>query len=268
MNLGLKGRVALVTGGSKGIGKNIARRLADEGVDLVLLARTRETLDAAAHEIRCATGVRVLAVPADLREMSQVTAAVEAARAEFGTVNILVNNAGSPIKRQERQITWPDADWVDDVNTKTVGMLRVTQALLPIMPTDGTGRIVNISGIAGSSVLSSAMTHGLNNGAMNNVTKYLASDLGASRITVNAVVPGLIATEWRETWAEAQATKQGKTKQQWLDDTCREWGIVSGRWATMEEVSDVVVFLASDRAAYVNGAQIAVDGGYSINVRA
>ena len=255
MDLGLKGRVALVTGASKGIGKNIARGLADEGVNLVLLARGRELLEASADEIRRATGVRVLTVPTDLREMASVQAAVDAARAEFGTVHILVNNAGGPIKRQERQITWPDSDWVDDVNTKTIGMLRITQALLPIMPTDGTGRIVNISGIAGSSVLSSAMTHGLNNAAMNHVTKYLASDLGKARITVNSVIPGLIATEWREGWAEAQAAKAGKSKQQWLDDTCREWGIPSGRWATMEEVSDLVVFLASDRASYVNGAQ-------------
>jgi 3-oxoacyl-[acyl-carrier protein] reductase len=267
MNLGLKGRVALVTGASKGIGKNIARRLADEGVNLVLLARTHEALDAAANEIRTATGVRVLAVPTDLRETSSVQAAVVAAKAQFGAVHILVNNAGGPIKRQERQITWPAEDWVDDVNTKTIGMLRITQALVPVMPTDGTGRIINISGIAGMSVLSSAMTHGLNNSAMNHVTKYLAADLGKARITVNSVIPGLIATEWRETWAQAQADKLGKTKQQFLDDTCREWGIVSDRWASMEEVSDVVVFLASDRASYVNGAQIAVDGGYSINVR-
>src|SRR4030095_6116013 len=142
------------------------------------------------------------------------------------------------------------------------------QVLRPLMPTDGTGRIVNISGIAGSSVLSSAMTHGLNNSAMNQVTTYLAKDLGPSRITVNAVIPGLIATEWRESWAEAQAKQRGVTKQQFLDDVCREGGIVSGRWATMEEVTDLVVYLASDRASYVNGARIPVDGGYTINVRA
>jgi 3-oxoacyl-[acyl-carrier protein] reductase len=268
MDLGLKGRVALVTGASKGIGRNIARRLADEGVHLVLLARGKALLDAAAAEICKATGVRVLAVPADMRELAQVQAAAAQARAEFGAVHILINNAGGPIKRQERQITWPDTDWADDVNIKTLGMLRMTQALLPVMPTDGTGRIVNISGIAGSSVLSSAMTHGLNNAAMNHVTRYLAADLGASRITVNAVIPGLVATEWRESWAQAKAAESGVDKDAWLDETCREWGIVSGRWGTMEEVSDLVVFLASDRASYVNGAAIHVDGGYSINVRA
>jgi NAD(P)-dependent dehydrogenase (short-subunit alcohol dehydrogenase family) len=268
MDLRLKGRVALITGASKGIGKNIARGLADEGVHLVLLARGKDALEHAADEIRNATGVRVLAVPADLRDNESVRAAAGAAAAEFGTVHILVNNAGGPIKRAERQITWPDTDWVDDVNTKTIGMLRMIQALLPSIPTDGTGRIINISGIAGSSVLSSALTHGLNNAAMNQVTTYLAKDLGPSRITVNSVIPGLIATEWRQGWAEAQAKIRGTTTQGFLDEICREWGIVSGRWATMEEVTDLVVYLASDRASYVNGARIPVDGGYTINVRA
>src|SRR6185295_13549078 len=253
MDLKLKGRVALVTGGSKGIGKNIARGLADEGVDVVLLARGKDALEQAAEEIHAATGVRVLAVQADMREMDAVKAAADRAAAEFTTVHILVNNAGGPIKRQERQITWPDTDWMDDVNIKTMGMLRMIQALLPSMPTDGTGRIINISGIAGSSVLSSALTHGLNNSAMNHVTTYLAQDLSASRITVNSVIPGLIATEWRESWAENMGRQRGQTKQQFLDDTCRDWGIPSRRWGTMEEVSDVVAFLASDRASYVNG---------------
>src|ERR1051325_2971812 len=193
MDLRLKGRVALVTGASKGIGKNIARGLADEGVDVVLLARGKDDLERAAEEIHAATGVRVLAIPADMRDMDAVAAAAAAAKARFGTVHILVNNAGGPIKRQERQITWPHEDWLDDVNIKTIGMLRMIQALLPMMPTDGTGRIINISGIAGSSVLASALTHGLNNSAMNQVTTYLAKDLGPSRITVNSVIPGRIA---------------------------------------------------------------------------
>jgi NAD(P)-dependent dehydrogenase (short-subunit alcohol dehydrogenase family) len=268
MDLGLAGRVALVTGASKGIGKNIARGLANEGVDVILVARSKDDLERAAEEIHTETKVRVLAVPADLRDMESVKAVAAAAEARFGTVHIVVNNAGGPIKRQEPQITWPDTDWLDDVNTKSIGMLRVIQAVMPHMPTDGSGRIINISGIAGSSVLSSALTHGFNNSAMDHVTTYLAKEFGSRRITVNSVIPGLIATEWRETWAAAQAKQRGQTTQQFLDDTCREWGIVSGRWASMEEVTDVVVFLASDRASYVNGARITVDGGYTINVRA
>jgi len=267
MDLGLKGRTALVTGASKGIGKAIARGLAAEGVNLALLARTAAALEGAAAEIRAATEVRVLALPTDIRDRTAVEAAVTRAAAELGPIHILVNNAGGPIKRPERQITWPDTDWQDDFDTKTLGMLRVTQALLPRMPNDGTGRIVNISGIAGSSVLTSALTHGMNNAAMNHVTSYLAADLAAARITVNAVIPGLIATEWRESWAENGARQRGVSKQEFLDQICREWGIVSKRWGTMAEVADAVVFLASDRAAYINGAKLPVDGGYVLNVR-
>jgi NAD(P)-dependent dehydrogenase (short-subunit alcohol dehydrogenase family) len=102
---------------------------------------------------------------------------------------------------------------------------------------------------------------------MNHVTKYLAQDLAVDQITVNSVIPGLIATEWRETWAENMAIQQGKVKQEFLDDTCKRLGIPAGRWGSMQEVADTVVFLASDRARYVNGAQIAVDGGYSVNAR-
>jgi 3-oxoacyl-[acyl-carrier protein] reductase len=267
MDLGLKGRAALVTGASKGIGKAIALGLAEEGVNLALLARTPAALEGAADEIRAATGVTVVALPTDIRDAAAVVASVERARAELGSLHILVNNAGGPIKRPERQITWPDSDWRDDVDTKTLGMLRVTQAMIPHMPTDGTGRIINISGIAGSSVLTSALTHGLNNAAMNHVTSYLAADLAAARITVNAVIPGLIATEWRESWAQNAGQQRQLSKQQFLDQICHDWGIVAGRWGTMREVADAVVFLASDRAAYINGAKLTVDGGYAINVR-
>ena len=130
MDLGLKGRTAIVTGASKGIGKAIARGLAAEGVNLVLLARDPAALAAAADGIRRGTGVRVLALPTDVRDGDAVTAAAEAASREFPAIHIIVNNAGGPIKRQDRQITWPEADWADDVNTKTLGMLRVTKAFL------------------------------------------------------------------------------------------------------------------------------------------
>lgn len=267
MDLGLEGRAALITGAGRGIGKAVARALADEGVHVALLARTASELEAAAGEITAAANVRALALPADIRDAAAVAAAVERARAELGPIHVLVNNAGGPIKRPERQITWPDTDWLDDLDTKTLGMLRVTQALVPHMPDDGTGRIVNVSGIAGVSVLTSALTHGMNNSAMNHATAYLAADLAAARINVNAVIPGLIATEWREAWAENAARQRSETKAGFLERTCAEWGIVTGRWGSMQEVADAVVFLASDRASYINGAKLTVDGGYSINVR-
>ena len=267
MDLGLKGRAALITGASKGIGRAIALGLAEEGVRLALLARTESALQAAANEIRATTGTTVLALPTDIRDAAAVATSVERARVELGPLHILVNNAGGPIKRPERQILWTDSDWRDDIDIKMLGMLRVTQSMIPHMPTDGTGRIINISGIAGLSVLTSALTHGLNNAAMNHVTSYLAADLASARITVNSVIPGLIATEWRESWAESAGQQRQLSKQQFLDETCRNWGIVAGRWGTMREVADAVVFIASDRAAYINGAKLTVDGGYSVNVR-
>src|SRR5688500_16568755 len=119
MDLRLKGRVAVVTGASKGIGRAIATGLAEEGVNLVLMARGKEALDQAADQIRRQQGVRVLAVTADIRDDAEVKKAADDAKAEFGTVHIVVNNAGGPIKRQDRQITWPDVDWQDDLNLKT-----------------------------------------------------------------------------------------------------------------------------------------------------
>lgn len=268
MELGLKGRTAVITGGSKGIGKAVAKGLAAEGVNVVLLARGQELLEQAADEIKRGSAAGVLALPTDITQMDSVKAAAAAAAEQFGTLHILVNNAGGPIRRMDRQITWSDDEWLGDLNLKTVGMLRAVQSFLPHMARDGSGRIINISGVAGTSVLVPALTHGLNNSAMIHATKYMAQDLAGDQITVNVVVPGaLVATEWREAWAENMAKNQGKTKAEFLADYCRQKGILVGRWASMEEVSDVVAFLASDRARYINGAEIAVDGGYSVNAR-
>jgi NAD(P)-dependent dehydrogenase (short-subunit alcohol dehydrogenase family) len=267
MELGLKGRVAVITGGSRGIGKAIARALAAEGVNLILLARGKDLLDQTADDIRADSDVRVLTAVADITRTDSVKAAAEIARTQFPTVHALVNNAGGPIRRMDRQITWPDSDWVDDVNLKTMGMLRVIQAFLPCLARDGTGRIINITGVAGTSVWAPALTHGLNNSAMNHATGYLAQDLAAEQITVNAVVPGMVGTEAREGWAENMAKQQGKPKAEFLADFCRRMGILAGRWAEMDEIASAVVFLASDRARYITGSRFVVDGGFSVNVR-
>lgn len=267
MELGLKNRTAVITGGSKGIGKAIARGLAMEGVNLILLARGKEQLEKAAGEIAKETGVRVLPITADIANTDSLRAAAETAKNNFDAIHILVNNAGSPMRRLDRQINWPDADWTDDVNLKMIGMLRATQAFLPLMPHDGAGRIINISGVASTLVWGTALTHGLTNAGMNQVTSYLAADLASDRITVNAVIPGLVGTEGREIWAENMAKQQGKSKAEFLADFSRRMGILAGRWATMEEVASMVVFLASDRGQYINGSQILIDGGMSVNPR-
>jgi NAD(P)-dependent dehydrogenase (short-subunit alcohol dehydrogenase family) len=209
----------------------------------------------------------VLTTQADITDMSAVKAAAEAAKAAFGSVNILVNNAGGPMRRMDRQILWPDTDWMDDLNLKIVGALRVTQAFLPLLPNDGTGRIINISGTASMAVWAPALTHGLNNAAMNQATGYLAHDLADAKVTVNTVIPGLVATEGRHVWAENMAKQQGITKDDFVSSFAKKLGVIAGRWAEMDEVSDAVVFLASDRAKYFNGSKIVMDGGLNVNVR-
>jgi NAD(P)-dependent dehydrogenase (short-subunit alcohol dehydrogenase family) len=267
LELGLKGRTAVVTGSSKGIGRAIARALAREGVNLVLMARGIEALEATAAELRARHGVKALAVAADITRTETVQAAADAARGAFGTVHIVVNNAGNPMRRTDRQILWPDSDWIGDLDGKVIGALRVTQAFLPLMPSDGTGRIINISGTASTIVWAPALTHGLNNAAMNQATGYLANDLASQQITVNTIVPGLVGTEGREAWAENMAKQQNVTKEEFLAGFCKRMGILSGRWATMDEVADSVLFVASDRARYYNGAKIIMDGGLNVNVR-
>ena len=267
MELGLKGRTAVITGGSKGIGRAIARGLASEGVNLVLVARGKEQLDQTAAQIRQKTGVNVLAVSADITKTDEVNASAAAAKESFGAVHIVVNNAGSPMRRMDRQILWPDDDWIGDLDNKLLGALRVTRAFLPLIPSDGTGRIINISGTASTIVWAPALTHGLNNAAMNQATGYLAQDLASQQITVNTVVPGLVGTEGREVWAENMAKQQNTTKEEFVAGFCKRMGILAGRWATMEEVADTVVFVASDRARYFNGAKIVLDGGLNVNVR-
>ena len=267
MDLNLSGRNAVITGGSMGIGKAIARGLAAEGVNVVLLARNQENLDQAAEEISTESNVEVLALSADITDSELVNAAAETVVQKLGTVHILVNNAGHRMRRFDRQIMWDDADWQADIDAKTVGMLRIMRAFVPHMATDGSGRIINISGVAATMVYETAMTHGINNAAMNHMTGYLARDLAGNQITVNAIIPGLVATEWRQDWAGMMAEKQGITKEEFLDAYCQQKGILAGRWASLEEIADLAVFVASDRGKYINGAQLLIDGGMNVNPR-
>ncbi|MCY1214021.1 Oxidoreductase UcpA [compost metagenome] len=267
MELNLKGRVAVITGASKGVGKGVARAMAAEGVDIALIARGREALAAAADEIATTFGVRTLPVEADVTDTASMHAAAAAVREHFGKANILVNNAGAAIRRQDREITWDDSDWIGQVQIKSVGALRMIREFLPLVPRDGTGRIINIAGASGAMAWMPALTYGLNNAALMHVTGYLAADLADENITVNALVPGLVGTEWREDWAAAAAAQAGKPKAEWLREFCRGKGILSGRWGTVEEIGDLAAFVASDRGRYFNGAKLAVDGGLTVNAR-
>jgi len=269
MKTGLKGRAAVVSGGSKGIGKAIARALAAEGVNVALLARTQTDVEAAAAEIAKEFGVQAHGVSCDVTnpDSTKAAAATIAAKPGFGTIHILVNNAAGPITRMDRQIEWPDSEWESAVDVKMLGALRLVRDFKGLMPSDGTGRIINVAGASGVAVWSPALIHGINNAALIFATGFLAADMAPFKVTVNAIVPGLVGTEFRQGWAEGLGKQSGKTAEEAVGDICKQKGILFGRWAELEEVADLAVFLASDRAAYITGAKIPIDGGFSVNSR-
>lgn len=267
MDLGLKGRNVIVTGASMGIGRVIALTFAAEGANVGLLARSRDKLEEVAAEITDQYGVKAIALPADITDRKSVDAAINTAVSEFGTIHVLVNNAGHRMSRLDRQLEWEDEDWLKDINSKVVGLLRVIRALDPHFAMDGSGAIINVVGFAGTEVLGGALTHGINNPAIIQITGYLARDLAGKKIRVNSVSPGLVASEWRRDWAKTMAEKKGTTVEGFLADYMKSIGAYSNTWALVEQVADVVVYVASSRASYINGAFIPVDAGITTNPR-
>lgn len=269
MKLGLEGRTALITGASQGIGYAIAAGLAEEGVRVALLARDREKLEAAAAQLRHDHGVPVECVAADITEAESVQQAIDALRGipAFASLNIIVHNAGVPATSPESQLHWEDAAWREVIEVKALGALRLVRAALPMMATDGSGRIINVTGATGAAVLKPGLVHGASNAALIQATGYLAAELAEQRINVNAIVPGLVGTENRRKWLQGIAQAAGKPAEDVLAGLSKELGIITGRWAEMGEIADLVTFLASDRARYINGARIPIDGGLTLNMR-
>ena len=267
MDTNLRGRVAAVMGGSAGIGKAVAAGLAAEGAHVVLMARNQDVLDEAARDIGSVSDVEVMVQSVDHTDAAQVERAAAAVAERFPTLNILVNSAGHRMRRLDRQILWDDEDWKADVDAKLFGMLRTVRSFLPHMATDGTGRVINVGGISSIILWESALTHGLNNAAVEEAGKYLARDLAPNNITVNTVIPGLIGVEWRQVWAATMAQKADTDVETFLQEYCAGKGVVLGRWGDPGEVADAVTFLASDRAKYMTGTSLVVDGGMSINSR-
>ncbi len=259
MDLHLKSKVALVTGGSRGIGKATARQLAREGVSVALAARDRAALDAAAAEIAKETGVAVKGFTVDTGDDASVKAMVAEVVAAFGRIDILVNAAaqagGQSKPPQLSEIT--NELFYADMNIKVLGYLRVAREVAPLMARQGWGRIINISGLA-------ARQTGTTIGSMRNVavaamSKNLAEELSPQGIGVVCVHPGVTVTEKSQTNFETAAKRRGVTAEQ----VAKEMGArtLAGRLITAEEVADLVTFLASPRSVSVNGESVGAGGG-------
>ncbi len=261
MELGLEGRVALVTGGSKGIGRACAAGLAAEGCRLALCARSAEALAGAVAEVG-AKGAEVLTVPADLAEPEAAGRVVEATIARFGRLDVLVNNAGAI--RGGDFLGTPAEQWAEDWRLKLLGYTRMAQAVLPRMRARRWGRIINIIGAAARNPTPDYMAGGIANAGLINFTRALA-DLGApDQILVTAVSPGATATERWDGLVAQRARAQGRP----AEDLRRELEAKQplGRIGRPADVANLVVFLASERASFITGVSITVDGGASRGV--
>jgi 3-oxoacyl-[acyl-carrier protein] reductase len=257
MELGLKGKTALVTGGSKGIGRAVAHALASEGSRVMICSRDGEALDRAAREIEAKTGAAVLTTAADLSELAAVKRVAGEAISRLGRLDILVNNAGA-IKGGEFLST-PDEEWLRGWSLKLHGYIRMAREVLPHMQRQAGGRIINVVGAAARNPSPTYMMGGTANAALINFTKALA-DLGAgSNVLVTAVSPGPVQTERWDQLARQQAEAAGKDLASHVKEQNARMPL--GRIALPEEVADLVCFLASERAAFLTGITITVDGG-------
>jgi len=257
MDLGLKGRVAIVTGSSQGIGKAIALGLSQEGARVSVCARNEEALGKTAEEIRAQTGHEVLPIRADLTKREDIERLVDETAKHFRQIDILVNNTGGPPAMTFQETT--EQNWQDAYNLLIMSVVHACRIVVPHMQKQNWGRIINMTSFAAKQpadklVLSNALRAGIFG-----LSKTLSNELAQYGILVNAVCPGWTRTRRVEELAKNQAKASGKT----VEEIIKGWEnqIPLKRLAHPSEIANLVVFLASERAAYITGAVIQVDGG-------
>ncbi|MEO8579553.1 MAG: SDR family oxidoreductase [Gemmatimonadales bacterium] len=258
MDLGLRGKVALVSASSKGLGRAIAEELAAEGANLVVCARGEEALSKAAESIRKSTGVTVIDVAADVSEHSGIDLVTKVALDKFGKVDILVTNSGGPPSGSFESFTpemWDSATRL--LLTSAVGLAR---AVLPGMKERRWGRILNVTSIAVKQPIDGLMLSNSLRAAVTGFARTLANEVAPFNVTVNNIMPGYTRTDRVEHLARANAEKSGSTPEVTFSKWEKE--IPMGRLGEPREFAALAAFLASERASYITGSSIAVDGGW------
>jgi 3-oxoacyl-[acyl-carrier protein] reductase len=257
VDLGLEGKVALVAAASQGLGKAAAMRFAAEGARVAICARHRETLQATAQEISAVTGSEVLPIVADLTRAGDIERLLADTVAHYGGLQILVTNSGGPPAGYFADFS--DADWQEAVNLTLMSAVRLIRAALPHLRQSGWGRIVNITSISVKQPLDNLILSNSIRAAVVGLAKTLSRQVAAEGITVNNVCPTYILTERVRELAELRAKEQGSSVEEAIAHFSQD--VPLGRIGQPEEVADLIVFLASERASYINGTTIQVDGG-------
>ena len=253
LDLELKGKVAIITGGSDGLGRAAAERLAAEGAKVAICARRKEHLEKAAAEIRASTGGEVLAQPADVSRAPDIEAFVKAVVDRWGGVDILLNNAGTSNANAFEAVD--DATWQADFDLKVMGAVRFCRLVIPQMKRRGGGQIVNVTIVGGKAPAARALPTTLSRAAGINLTKSLANEYAADGIRVNTICIGLV----RSAQIDRRA-KDGNIEAHYAELAKR---VPLKRVAHAREFGDLVAFLVSERASYITGASINFDGGMS-----
>ena len=257
MDMGLKGKVAVVCAASKGLGKASAMGLAAEGVNLVICARGEETLKQTADEIASQTGVRVVTVGADLSREADCTRLIETAQREYGGLDILVNNAGGP--PPGFFMDFADAQWQAGFETNFLSAVRLIRLAVPIMQQRGGGRVVNIVSFSVKQPIENLIISNSIRAAVIGLMKTLSQQFGKDGITFNNVLPGTILTDRVRQTSRTQAEREGIS----VDEVIERGGaaVPMGRIGQPKDLGSLVVFLASAHAEWITGTSIQVDGG-------
>ncbi len=258
MDLGIRGRAAIVTGGSRGIGRETARQFLEEGVRVMICGRNGETLGRTRAELAQQTGGEIYAMVADTMKEADMARLVDSAKARFGTVDILVNNAGQMYSGRFAVMT--EAGLKEQFETKIFGFLRAMRLVYPMMKAQRWGRIVNMIGGAGKEPDPYMFGSGITNSGLLNITKSLSAEFGADNVLVNAVCPGWVDTNlWRRN-AQGLAEELGAPSEEEARRQAARKNSLN-RFGKPAELANAIVFLCSERASYITGVSLNLDGG-------
>ena len=262
MDLGLKGKVAIVTGGSNGIGKATAVSLAQEGASVVICARGKDGLDQAAREISAKNEGAVLSIQGDVGIPGDIERVVDTTLEHFGKIDILVNNAGQSSAGPFESIT--EDDWQADFNLKLWSAIRFARAVIPHMRAAGGGRIINVTNLGAKAPGLSSVPTSVSRAAGVAVTKAMSKDLAKDNILVNTVCIGLIKSGQHERrYQQAKAQNPALTLEEHYTQSAMRREVPLGRVGEAKEAGEVIAFLASERASYLSGIAVNIDGGAS-----